>query len=95
MSGWMLAMIILLVIFCGCGKSNRRAIIGKWKEVEGKETREFLKDTFDVELKKASKNGLLRDTYFTSEKSNAHFMRGYRIISHQRYNVKYHDQSTL
>jgi hypothetical protein len=40
--------------------------------------------TFDVELKKASKNGILRDDYLTSEKSNAHFMRVYRIISHQR-----------
>ena len=39
MSRWMLAMIILVVIFCGCGKGNERAIIGKWKGVEGKETR--------------------------------------------------------
>jgi len=41
--------------------------------------------TFDVELKKTSKNGLLRDAYLASKKSNAHFMRVYRIISHQRY----------
>ena len=46
----------------------------------------MLYNTFDVELKKASKNGLLRDAYLTSEKSNAHFMRVYKIISHQRYN---------
>jgi len=39
-----------------------------------------------VELKKASKNGLLRDACLASEKTNAHFMRVYKIISHQRYN---------
>jgi len=41
--------------------------------------------TFDVEIKKASKNGLLRNACLTSEKTNAHFMRVHEIISHQRY----------
>ena len=44
MLGWMLAMIIFVVIFCGCGRDNTKAIVGKWKGVEGKEMLEFLKD---------------------------------------------------
>ena len=43
MSGWISAMIILAVVFYGCGKdsTNKQAIIGKWEGVEGKERINF------------------------------------------------------